>query len=101
MELIDSKYTREKFAELGVEFNDWQKAAILWNKPLLYQEMIDVAETILSLEEYKIWIEENVEESKSKQAKLAKIKKDIKFVQNTIKETISEFESVCSIIKTP
>lgn len=41
MELIDSKYTREKFAELGVEFNDWQKAAILWHKPLLYQEMID------------------------------------------------------------
>lgn len=41
MELIDSKYTREKFAELGVEFDDWQKAAILWNKPLLYQEMID------------------------------------------------------------
>ena len=61
-------------------------------KDSLYQEMIDVAETILSLEEYKIWIEENVEESKSKQAKLAKIKKDIKFVQNTIKETISEFD---------
>lgn len=50
MELIDSRYTREKFAELGVEFDDWQKATILWNKPLLYQEMIDalsvfVAET--------------------------------------------------------
>ena len=41
MELIDSKYTREKFAELGVEFDEWQKAAILWHKPLLYQEMID------------------------------------------------------------
>ena len=26
MELIDSKYTREKFAELGVEFDEWQKA---------------------------------------------------------------------------
>lgn len=41
MELIDSKYTREKFTELGIEFDEWQKAAILWHKPLLYQEMLD------------------------------------------------------------
>ena len=33
MELIDSKYTREKFTELGIEFDEWQKAAILWHKP--------------------------------------------------------------------
>ena len=41
MELIDSKYTREKLTELGVEFDEWQKAVILWHKPLLYQEMIN------------------------------------------------------------
>lgn len=48
MELIDSKYTREKFAELGVEFDEWQKAAILWHKPLLYQEMIDALSDFVS-----------------------------------------------------
>lgn len=41
MELIDSKYTREKYKELGVEFTDWQKAAIIWNKPMPHQECLN------------------------------------------------------------
>ena len=41
MELIDSKYTREKYKELGIEFTDWQKAAILSQKPLPYHERIN------------------------------------------------------------
>ena len=41
MELIDSKYTREKYKELGLEFTDWQKAAIIWNKPLPQQKRLD------------------------------------------------------------
>lgn len=41
MELIDSKYTREKYKELGIEFTDWQKATIIWNKPMNHQECIN------------------------------------------------------------
>lgn len=41
MELIDSKYTREKYKELGIEFTDWQKATIIWNKPMPHQERLD------------------------------------------------------------
>lgn len=41
MELIDSKYTREKYKDLGIEFDDWQKATIIWNKPLPKQKRID------------------------------------------------------------
>ena len=32
IEIIDSKYTRAKFAELGFELSDFQKATLLWNK---------------------------------------------------------------------
>lgn len=56
----------------------------------LYQEMIDVAETVLALEKYKKWVEEELPDSELKQSKLYQIKKDIKFVQKTIKTTISE-----------
>lgn len=41
MELIDSKYTREKYKELGIEFTDWQKATIIWNKPMPHQKRLD------------------------------------------------------------
>lgn len=40
MELIDSKYTREKYKDLGIEFDDWQKAAIIWNKPMTLPESL-------------------------------------------------------------
>lgn len=32
-ELIDSNYTRNRFEEIGFQLNDWQKAALIWNKP--------------------------------------------------------------------
>ena len=57
----------------------------------LYKEMIDVAETCLSLEKYKKWVE-SLPESDFKSEKLKKIKKDLKYVQKTIKTTISEVE---------
>lgn len=41
MELIDSKYTREKYKELGIEFSDWQKAAIIWHKHMSSQEILN------------------------------------------------------------
>lgn len=41
MELIDSKYTREKYKELGIEFTDWQKATIIWHKPMPHQACLD------------------------------------------------------------
>ena len=41
MELIDSKYTRKKYKELGLEFTDWQKATIIWNKPLPQQNCLN------------------------------------------------------------
>ena len=53
--------------------------------------MIDVAETCLSLEKYKKWVE-SLPESDFKSEKLKKIKKDLKYVQKTIKTTISEVE---------
>lgn len=58
---------------------------------VLYQEMIDVAETCLSLEKHRIWVE-SLPESEYKLEKLKQIKKDIKFAQETIKTTISEIE---------
>ena len=61
-------------------------------KDSLYQEMLDVAETILALEEHKKWVEKTLPESEQKQAKLKQIKKDIKFVRDTIKITISEID---------
>lgn len=58
----------------------------------LYCEMIDVAETILSLEKQKKWVEEVMPESELKKEKLKKIKTNIKFVQETIKTTLSEID---------
>ena len=55
----------------------------------LYQEMIDVAETCLALEKHKKWAEE-LPESDFKLEKIKRIKKDLKFTQETIKTTISE-----------
>lgn len=57
----------------------------------LYQEMFDVAETCLALEKHRAWVE-NLPESDYKLEKIKQIKKDIKFVQETIKTTISEIE---------
>lgn len=63
-----------------------------WDIPdSIYKEMIDVAETCLSLEKYKKWVEK-FPESDLKTEKLKKIKKDLKYVQETIKKTISEVE---------
>lgn len=63
MELIDSKYTREKYKELGIEFTDWQKAAIIWNKPIplpmCLNALKELAEDILDAE-LKKQIEERV-----------------------------------------
>lgn len=58
----------------------------------LHREMIDVAETILALEKKKAWVEEKFSESELKQTKIKQIKKDIKYVQETIKTTISEID---------
>ena len=41
MELIYSKYTSEKYKELGIEFSDWQKAAIIWHKHMSSQEILN------------------------------------------------------------
>ena len=71
-----------------------QPSSTLGNKKIsdsLYKEMIDVAETCLSLEKYKKWVE-SLPESDFKSEKLKKIKKDLKYVQKTIKTTISEVE---------
>lgn len=57
----------------------------------LYQEMIDVAETILSLEKHKKWVNDTISEYDLKRAKLNQIDKDIKFTQETIKTTIAEY----------
>ncbi|MBR6664953.1 MAG: hypothetical protein IKL22_04450 [Lachnospiraceae bacterium] len=56
----------------------------------VYQEMIDVAETILSLEKHRKWVEEELTDSETKQEKLKQIKKDIKYAQESIKITITE-----------
>ena len=56
---------------------------------VLYQEMIDVAETCLALEKHKKWIE-NLPDSDYKLKKIKQVKKDIKFAQYTIVATISE-----------
>lgn len=64
-----------------------------WNiKDSLYEEMIDVAETILSLVNHKKWVEETMPESIKRKVKLIDIENNIKFVQDTIKTTISELE---------
>lgn len=56
----------------------------------IYQEMIDVAETVVVLEKHREWIENEWDESEEKQHKLKSIKKDIKYVYSTISTTISE-----------
>ena len=58
----------------------------------LYQEMVDVAETILALEKYKTWVESTFTQDDAKSKKITQIKKDIKFVQDSIKTTISELD---------
>lgn len=61
-----------------------------WKVPeVLYKEMIDVAETCLSLESHKQWAEQ-LPDSDYKLEKIKQIKKDIKFAQKNIVTTISE-----------
>ena len=52
--------------------------------------MMDVAETMLSLENYKTWVEANLPDDYYKDEKLNKIEKDIKYAQKSIKLSISE-----------
>lgn len=61
-----------------------------WEIPdSIYQEMIDVAETCLALEKHKLWIEE-LPDTDYKLEKIKQVKKDLKYVQETILTTISE-----------
>ena len=61
-----------------------------WEIPnSLYQEMIDVAETCLSLEKHKLWIE-GLPDTDYKLEKIKQVKKDLKHVQEMILTTISE-----------
>lgn len=61
-----------------------------WEIPdALYREMIDVAETCLALEKHKQWVDE-LPDSDFKLEKIKQVKKDLKFVQETIVTTISE-----------
>lgn len=61
-----------------------------WKIPdALYQEMIDVAETCLALEKHKNWVKK-LPESDYKLEKSKQIRKDMKFTQETIKNTIVE-----------
>ena len=75
MELIDSKYTREKLEELDVEFDDWQKAAILWHKPLLYQEMIE-ALSGFATETYDLELKRQIEERISIEKRMLELFKE-------------------------
>ena len=112
----DMKMTAERAISI-LKVSDEDKASILWNlinlgyadtyftsderevvdflreywemSDSLYQEMIDVAETCLALEKHKKWAEE-LPESDFKLEKIKRIKKDLKFTQETIKTTISE-----------
>ena len=59
----------------------------------LYQEMVDVAETILALEKYKTWVESTFTQDDAKSKKITQKKKDIKIVQDSIKTTISELHN--------
>ena len=79
----DSKYTYEEREIVDFLKNHWKVAEDL------YQEMIDVAETCLSLEEHRKWVE-NLEESAYKDEKIKQIKKDIKMAQDNIKLTLEE-----------
>ena len=79
----DSKYTCEEREIVDFLKNHWKVAEDL------YQEMIDVAETCLSLEEHRKWVE-NLEESAYKDEKIKQIKKDIKMAQDNIKLTLEE-----------
>ena len=61
-----------------------------WELPdSLYQEMIDVAETCLALEKYKMWIEK-LPDTDYKLEKIKQVKKDLKYVQEMMLTTISE-----------
>ena len=57
----------------------------------IYQEMIDVAETCLSLEKHKLWIE-GLPDTDYKLEKIKQVKKDLKYVQKMILTTISEIK---------
>lgn len=58
----------------------------------LYREMMDTADTILALENYKKWVDKILPESEIKQAKIKKIQRDIKDVQKSIELTITEID---------
>lgn len=63
-----------------------------WNiKESVYQEMIDVAETCLSLEKHKEWLE-SLDDSDYKTRKLKQLDKDMLFSLESIKTTISELK---------
>lgn len=37
-EIIDSKYTRDRYKEKGFQLTDFQKATLIWNKPKITQQ---------------------------------------------------------------
>ena len=37
-EIIDSKYTRDSYKEIGFQLTDFQKATLIWNKPKITQQ---------------------------------------------------------------
>ena len=37
-EIIDSKYTRDRYKEIGFQLTDFQKATLIWNKPKITQQ---------------------------------------------------------------
>ena len=80
----DSHYTREE--REVVEY----LRIYLGVADSIYHEMMDVAETMLSLENYKTWVEANLPDDYYKDEKLNKIEKDIKYAQKSIKLSISE-----------
>lgn len=88
--LINLGYSDEHFTTDEMEVVDFLRE--YWEIPdVLYNEMIDVAETCLALVKHKEWVEK-LPESEYKLNKIKQIKKDLKNTQENIKITISEIE---------
>lgn len=63
-----------------------------WEIPeSIYLEMIDVAETCLAIEKQKQWIE-SLPDSDSKTERKKQVENDLSFVQESIKNTLSEIK---------
>lgn len=82
----DTHFTFDEKEVVGFLCNHWEISETL------YQEMIDVAETMLALVKHKKWIEDTLPDTESKQIKIRQIKKDLKFTHDNIKTTISELD---------